>query len=237
MHNMNVQPIKTRVFVEHENIVDFISAHAPVLKDGTVLAVTSKIVALAEGRTVLFEGTNKDELIQHESDFAIKTPWAWLTIKDGNVLPSAGVDESNAQGVYILLPTNSFESAARIRAAVCARYTISNLGVLITDSRTAPLRSGVTAVALGWAGFNGIRDYVGKKDIFGREFKYERVNVADSLATASAFVMGEGAEQQPLAIITDAPVEFTNEDVDPASARIDPNDDLYRPFFDALARG
>lgn len=232
---MNLQPIKTRVFVENENIVDFIVAHVPQLAECSVLAVTSKIVSLSEGRTVPFEGANKDELIQSESEFAIKTQWAWLTIKDGSVLPSAGVDESNAQGVYILLPKNSFASAAYIRNALCTHYSIQHLGVLVTDSRTAPLRSGVTAVGLGWAGFNGIRDYVGQNDIFGRPFKYERVNVADSLATAAALVMGEGAEQQPLAIIADAPVEFTNEDIDPASVRIDPNDDLYKPLFDALS--
>lgn len=233
---MNLLPIKTRVFVQDEDLVSFIVAHVPAIAEYSVLAVTSKIVALAQGRTVPIEGTDKDELIKSESEFALKTELVWLTIKDGNVLPSAGVDESNAQGVYVLLPSDSFESANALRSALCAYYRIQNLGVLITDSRTAPLRTGVTAVGLGWAGFKGIRDYVGTPDIFGRVFKYERVNVVDSLATSAAFVMGEGAEQQPLALITNAPVEFTHEAIDPLETRIDPRDDLYKPFFDHMPR-
>ena len=48
---MNVQAVKTPIFREREDILDFIRKHIPKLKNGSVLAVTSKIVALAEGRT------------------------------------------------------------------------------------------------------------------------------------------------------------------------------------------
>ena len=49
---MRIRPIKARVFKESENIVDFIIANIPKFKNGSILAVTSKIVALAEGRVV-----------------------------------------------------------------------------------------------------------------------------------------------------------------------------------------
>ncbi len=232
---MEVVPIRTRIFIEGEDLVDFICAHVPELREGSIVAVTSKIVALAEGRTVP-ASVDKDTLIQEESEYALKTALVWLTIKDGSVLANAGIDESNAQGVYILLPKDSFASAEKIRTSLMHHYGFSTLGVLITDSRTAPLRSGVTAVGLGWAGFKGVRDYVGAKDLFGRTFKYERVNVADGLATAAALVMGEGAESQPLAVITGAPVVFTSDPIDPTEARIKPEDDLYRPFFENLKK-
>ena len=112
---------------------------------------------------------------------------------------------------------------------------VKNLGVLITDSRTVPLRSGVTGVALGYAGFRGIKDYKGQKDIFGREFKFSSVDVADSLATAAVLVMGEGREQQPLAIIKGAPIEFSNKTYH-KELEIAIRDDMYLPLFSKLSK-
>jgi len=54
--------------------------------------------------------------------------------------------------------------------------------------------------------------------------------VADSLATAAVVLMGEGKEKQPLAIIKNAPVEFT-ERVNRRELRIDIKDDLFYPLF------
>lgn len=228
---MHIQPIKTRVFRERENLPDFIEAHIPSLKNESVLIVTSKIVALAEGRVVdeVNEKT-KETLIKQESEFALKTKWVWLTLTGGIVTATAGIDESNADGKLILLPKDSFLSASRIRRELMKRYKLTKLGVIITDSRTIPMRAGVVALALGYAGIRGIKDYRGEKDIFGRSFRFERVAVADSLATASALAMGEGAEQQPLAVVTDAPVAFT-ERVNRTELFIRLEDDMYLPFL------
>jgi F420-0:gamma-glutamyl ligase len=48
--------------------------------------------------------------------------------------------------------------------------------------------------------------------------------------------MGEGAEQQPLAMITDFPLEWTNEAPDPNELKIPLEDDLYGPLFGALKK-
>ena len=106
---------------------------------------------------------------------------------------------------------------------------------MITDSRTMPLRAGVTGVAVGYAGFRGIKDYRGTPDIFGRKFKFSRTNIADGLATAAVLVMGEGSEQQPLAIIKRAPVEFCDR-VNRMELRIDIQEDMYRPLFSKLPK-
>jgi coenzyme F420-0:L-glutamate ligase len=234
---MQVRPVKTRVFKENEYLVDFIRAHIPKLKDGSVLVVTSKIVALAEGRTrKRVNLMTKEKLIRAESDYAVPTKWVWLTLKDGLIVSSAGIDESNSEhGKFILLPKNSYASAARLRAALKKAYKIKNLGVIIPDSRTVPLRAGVMALALGYAGIKGLRDYRGKPDIFGRPFKFERTGVVDSLSTAAALVMGEGNEQHPLAVIRGAPVEFT-ERVNKNELRIAPEDDMYLPFLSKLIK-
>ncbi|MGB0757524.1 MAG: coenzyme F420-0:L-glutamate ligase [Patescibacteria group bacterium] len=231
---MNITPIKTRLFEENESIVDFILEHITELPENSVLAVTSKIVALNEGRTAEIENENtKEKLIRAESDIAIRTDYTWLTIMNNSVLSSAGIDASNANGKYILLPKNSFVSAKNIREQLLKHYAITNFGVVITDSRTMAFKAGALGVALGYAGFEGLRSYKGKPDLYGRELNVSRVNIADSLATSAMLTMGEADESQPLAIITKAPVTFTDT-IDQNELAIDIKNDLYKPLFDHL---
>ncbi len=234
---MIVRPVKTRVFKETENLEKFIRAHIPKLKENSVLVVTSKIVALAEGRTKeRVDLTTKEKLIRAESDYAVPTKWVWLTLKDGLIVASAGIDESNSEnGKFILLPKDCYKSAARLRKALMKAYKVKNLGVIIPDSRTIPLRAGVMALALGYAGIKGLRDYRGTPDIFGRLFKFERVGIVDSIATAASLCMGEGNESQPLAVVENAPVVFT-ERVNRNELRIAPEDDMYLPFISGLLK-
>ena len=231
---MKIQAYKTRVYTEGEDSISFIIEHIPRISEGSIIAVTSKIVALSEGRTALVTSAkDKDTLIKKESSYALRTKLVWLTIKDGTVMANAGIDESNANGKIILLPKDSYKSARYIRRTLAKHYGVKKIGVLITDSRLMPLRAGVVGVALGYAGFSGIKNYVGKKDIFGRKFKFEQTDVADSLATAAVFEMGEGNEQKPLAVITDVAVTFTGT-VNKNELRIDPKKDLYAPLFRKL---
>jgi len=233
---MQIKTIKTRIFHENENLLNFILKYVKRISENSILVITSKIVALAEGRTVEYKNkSQKIKLIKQESDFAIKTKFTWLTIKDGMVMASAGIDESNANGKMILLPKDSFESARFIRKELCKKFKIKNLGVLITDSRVFPLRAGVVGFALGYAGLKGVRDYIGKKDIFGRTLKFSRTDVADSLATSAILCMGEGKEQQPLALITDAPVKFVGK-INRKELFIDLKEDLYLPLFGSILK-
>lgn len=228
---MFVKPVKTRIFKEKENLLAFILQYLKKPKDGSVIVVTSKIVALAEGRTTVpKDEATKVQLIQEESEVAIETKYVWLTLKDGMLMASAGIDESNANGKLILLPKDSYRAAHVLRRQLRQKWGLKNLGVLITDSRTMPLRAGVTGVALGYAGFRGVRDYRGKPDIFNRAFKFSRTDVADSLAAAAVLVMGEGSERYPLAVIEKAPIDFCSV-VDGKELCIDLKDDMYEPLF------
>jgi dihydrofolate synthase / folylpolyglutamate synthase len=231
---MNVSPVHTRIFNVGESLEDFIFEHVPALAENSVLIITSKIVALAEGRVVACaDEAEWKKIIASESDMQLETPHATLTLKDGMLLPNAGIDRSNVgEGVCVLLPGDSYTTAAKIRAACMQKYGVQNVGVVITDSRVAPLRAGTTALALGYAGIVGIRDYRGSKDLYGREMKISRTNIVDSLATAACLCMGEGAEQQPLCVITGAPVIFTNELTDRGEVLIAPEDDLYYPLIE-----
>ncbi len=228
---MIIKTIKTRIFQEGENLFSFLIRYLKKLPERSVVVVTSKIVSLSEKRTAVAKSAKaKEKLIRAESDFAMPTKYVWLTVKDGLVMASAGIDESNANGRLILLPKDSFQTARFLRRKLKQKYGVKHLGVLITDSRTMPLRAGVTGVALGYAGFRGIKDYRGASDIFGRKFKFSRTDVADGLAAAAVLVMGEGNEQQPLAIITKAPVKFCDK-IRRQELRISIQDDMYRPLF------
>lgn len=228
---MIVQPLKTALFREGQSLEDFLVRQLSTLHEKSVVVVTSKIVALAEGRVATCPNEKVFvNIVKAESQWAVKTKYTWLTIKDGMVLASAGVDRSNADGKCVLLPTDSYHSAATIRTFLMAHFKLKTLGVLITDSRLTPLREGITGIALGYAGFKGIRDYRGTPDLFGRTLTMTRTNIADGLATAAVLTMGEGRERQPLAVIRDAPIVFTNR-LNRRELLIDPTEDIYRPFF------
>ena len=229
---MLIQAFKTRIFQEGEDLFDFICAYVKHIPEKSVLVITSKIVALSEKRTREIKNSRtKETVIKSESDWALHTKYVWLTIKNGLVLASAGVDESNANGRLILLPKDSFKSASEILKKVKKFYKVKKIGVIITDSRLFPLRAGIVGVALGYAGIKGIRDYRGKPDIFGRKLKISQVDVADSLSTSAVLVMGESNERQPLALIEKAPVEFTNK-VSRRELLIDIKEDIYQPLFE-----
>lgn len=236
---MNIRPVKTRIFREWEGLISFITQHVPKLTEGSVLAVTSKIVALSEGRTAVAKTeAQRKKIIKAESTWTRPSKLVLLTLKDGMLLPNAGVDESNAAGPstqlgvknLVLLPLDSFKAARSLCIELRTFYKVKKLGVVLTDSRVMPMRKGVLGVALGYAGFKGIRDYRGKKDLFGRTMKITWQNIPDALATAAALCMGEGNERQPLAVIEDAPVEFV-ERVNRRELLIDPRQDMYSALF------
>lgn len=228
---MKIKVYKTKIFKEGNNLLDFITSSVRRLSDGDIIVVTSKIVSLSEGR-VLPMGDDKyiEKIIKKESKFAIKTKYVWLTIKDDMVLASAGIDKSNADGKIILLPRDSYKTAYDIRKFFMNKFKLKNLGVIISDSRTLPLRAGIVGLAVGYAGFKGLRLYKGQKDLFDRTLEFSRTDVVDSLATSAVLTMGEGNECQPIAVIKDAPVVFTSK-IDKKELYIDPKEDLYGPLF------
>lgn len=229
-----VQAFKTSLFKENGDLFTFLDKYLPKIKNKDIIIVTSKIVALSEGRfCVVKNHAEKEAIIKNESDWAMKTKYVWLTIKDGDVLANAGIDESNANGKIILLPKDSFVSAKKIRTYLMKKFRLKKLGVIISDSRLLPLRAGVVGVALGYAGFKGIKNYIGKPDLFGRPFEFSKTDIADSLATAAVLVMGEGIEKQPLALISDAPIEFTDK-INRRELKIDIKEDIYKPLFEKI---
>jgi len=230
---MKVEAIKTDIFKENQSLIKFIKIYIKKIPENSVLVITSKILSLAQGRTsIINSNSDKEKLVKKESDFWARRPSGILiTIKNGLAVSSAGLDESNANGKIIMLPLNAFEEANKIRKKLQKIYKVKNLGIIISDSRSISLRAGIIGLALAYAGFKALKKYHHTKDLFGRSFKYSRTNVADSLAAAAVLVMGEGAEQQPLALITDLNIEFS-EKINKKELIIDIKEDMFLPIFE-----
>ena len=229
---MKLTPIKTKIFKEGESLPLFIKTHLPKVNDGSVLVVSSKIAALAERRTLPAMTEKEFEaIIKKESSYALKTAVCYFTIKDGMVMTNAGVYRSNSRGgKIILLPRDSYKTAAKLRAELKKIYKIKTLGIIITDSMILPLRAGVIGAAVGYSGFKGVKNYVGEKDIFGRKLKTTMTDIADSLSAAATLLMGEADEKTPLCLIENAPVIFVNKDKK-NEIKYPLKNDLYYPFL------
>jgi putative folate metabolism gamma-glutamate ligase len=208
---MIVRPIKTKKIIpgRDKDIFLILENYLPRLKEKSVVAITSKIVAICEGRFVDRQKESKDVLIKKESDKYLprdQNRYRFsLTIKNNILIAAAGIDESNAKGYFILWPRNPQKSANAIRAFLQKKFGLRNLGVIITDTRLIPLRKGVTGVCLAHSGFSALNDYRGEPDLFGRKLKVTEANIAEGLACAAVMVMGEGKEQTPLVLIEDIP--------------------------------
>ncbi len=231
---MNITPIHTCVFKEREDLPAFIVRHIPSVAEGTVLTVSSKLVGLWKGLTVPYESpSQKEALIRQESQAALKTPLAWLTIKNGMIMTNAGIDESNADGKLILLPRDAYACADELRRRLAAEWGVKKLGIIITDSMILPLRAGIIGAAVAYSGFKGVKDLRGRPDIFGKPLSVTLVNRADALAAACALTMGEADEQCPLCVAERAPVEFAD-GTDPQEIKYPPENDLYTPLLKAV---
>jgi putative folate metabolism gamma-glutamate ligase len=240
---MHVVSIKThKITVEDNTLITLLDQYVPALDDGSVLCITSKIVAICEGRVVKAEAVDKQQLIEQEAEYFLPPSSnkynVTLTVKNNLLIASAGLDESNGNGYYVLWPRDSQRTANEVRAYLCQRFGLQRVGVLITDSKTTPLRWGVIGVSVAHSGFQAVNNLIGTPDIFGRELHMTRVDVADALAASAVLVMGEGREQTPLAVISDVP--FVNfQDRDPTAdelerLRIDMADDLYGPLLTSV---
>jgi coenzyme F420-0:L-glutamate ligase/coenzyme F420-1:gamma-L-glutamate ligase len=146
---MIVESIKTRVFRENEDLISFIEEYLPKIEDGDIIIITSKIVALSEGRTfTAHTPEEKIEYIKKESTSYTRTKYVHLTIHDRMPMANAGIDESNGNGKCIMLPKDSYESAYELWLQLKEKYQLANLGIIIVDSRTLPFRNGTTGVSL-----------------------------------------------------------------------------------------
>jgi len=236
---MLVTAIKTeKILPRSTTLRDLLDRRLKKFPEGSILVITSKIVALCEGRFIVHDAKLKEQTIKQEADYYLPKEKSRydipLTIIDNAFIARSGIDASNTGGYYSLLPKNSYATAKKIRTYLVKRFAIKQAGVIIVDSHSTPLRRGTTGVAIGWSGFQGLKDYHNVPDIFGHHFTTHQ-NHVDGLASAAVLAIGEGAEQTPLCLITDIPfVAFEkNSPTKKELSYFKPTltDDLFAPLF------
>ena len=232
---MIATPIKTDVITPGSiELTTLLDKYVPTIREKSIVAITSKVVSLCENRVVKIGLEDKEQLIIREADYYLppNNPYGIsLTIKDHILIPTAGIDESNGNGYYILWPEDSQRSANTLRRYLAQKYRLKHIGVIIVDSKTTALRKGTTGITLAHSGFAALQNYIGRPDIFGQPLSVTKANLADGIAAAAVLVMGEGNEQTPLALIESVP-SIVYQDRNPtvaelAELRIDIKDDLY----------
>lgn len=219
-----------------------LDAALPQLTEGDIVAVTSKIISICEGSIIPMDDADKEQLIVAESDYYLPASLSkygyHFSIVNNTLISVAGIDESNGEGVYILWPNDAQKTANMIWDHLRTKHDLRDVGVVITDSTCQPMRRGTTGIALAHSGFLALRNYVGTPDLFGRPMHVTHANVSGGIASTAVFVMGEGAEQTPLCVVSDASaVKFQDRhpsQEELALITIAREDDLFAPFLNAV---
>ena len=131
---MHITPLKTTPIKPNDSLTALLDTYVPPLKEGSILALSSKIVSICEGRIVSTETvSSKYPLIQQEAEAILEVssnPYdIHLTLIHGILIPSAGVDESNCKGHYILYPKDPQQSATQIWEHLRKRDNLKCLGI------------------------------------------------------------------------------------------------------------
>lgn len=212
--------------------------------DGDILVLSSKFVAMSEGRVVRLDAVRPGtrarrlakkfamdarvaQLVLDESDEIVGGISGFLlAIRKGMIAPNAGIDKSNVPAGYVILyPKNPFKSAQDVRRKFQEKGV--NIGVVLADSRLMPTRRGTTGIAIGCAGFDPIEDERGKEDLFGNRLRVTFRAVADSLATMGVAVMGESAESTPAVVVRGFPVTWTDRKLSWRDMAVPSGQDIY----------
>jgi coenzyme F420-0:L-glutamate ligase / coenzyme F420-1:gamma-L-glutamate ligase len=221
---MQVIPIRISTDIRlYDNLIDRIieaTDNSQIeIQNGDILVITHKVVSKAEGRIVdlgtikpstrairMAEEHDKDprimELILKESTQILRAKDGVIIseTKHGFVCANAGVDQSNVEGdKAILLPVAPDEAASGLQNEIKKKVG-KEIAVIITDTFGRTFRNGQTNVAIGIAGINPIKSYIGTYDMYGKKLRVTEIAVADEIASAAELVMGK-AEGTPVAII------------------------------------
>lgn len=191
------------------------------LSEGDIVVVAQKVISKAEGRLIdlklvipsekslqIAKQNDKDprliELILNESVDILRLARGILIVetKRGLICANAGVDQSNVEksnDYAALLPEDADLSARKLRHSLKIKTGI-DVAVVITDTFGRPFREGQINVAIGIAGIQPIKSYIGTLDMYGKRLKVTEIAVVDEIASAAELQMGK-SERIPVVII------------------------------------
>ena len=198
-----------------------------ILEDGDVLVLAQKIISKSEDRYAYLNQVepseparklaiqiDKDprlvELILAESREVVRQRPGVVIVEHrlGYVHANAGIDKSNISSDednprVLLLPLDSDASALKLRQTI-KQLTGKDIYIIINDSAGRAWRNGTVGMAIGSAGFEPLESLIGDQDLFERPMEVTEVAVADELAAAASFMMGQAAQGAPVVLIRGA---------------------------------
>jgi coenzyme F420-0:L-glutamate ligase/coenzyme F420-1:gamma-L-glutamate ligase len=216
---LSVIPVRLAGDIQRGNDLGAMILQSTDLQDGDIVVIAQKVVSKAEGRTVdlakvkpsrkaakLAKELKKDprvvqlildeakEIVLVKNGIIITETW------HGLVCANSGVDQSNLadENAAVLLPKNPDGTARKLRSFF--RQSGKDVAVIITDTFGRPFREGQANVAVGIAGIRPIKNYIGKKDMFGKRLRVTEIAVADEIASAAELAMNK-SDGVPVAIV------------------------------------
>lgn len=227
---MQLYPLKSKLVLPGDSLAarltEALSASRLRVKDGDIIAVTSKVVSLSERNVVSLSKVRPTALarrfgrefgmvpefvqvVLNEADVVYGgVPGVLLALKNGNAIANSGVDRKNApDDTVIPWPVDPKRSADAIRRTL-SRKLRKRIGVVVVDSRVTPLRLGTIGLAIASSGFRPVQDPRGSKDLYGRKVRITLQALADGIAGAAQLLMGETRESIPFILVRGAPVQL-----------------------------
>jgi coenzyme F420-0:L-glutamate ligase/coenzyme F420-1:gamma-L-glutamate ligase len=216
------------------------------LQENDIVVITHKIISKAEGRTTdlrnivpseeskkISSNTGKDprlvELIISQSNEIVKIERDIIITetKHGFVCANAGIDTSNVGKLsdhVLLLPDDPDESARNIRNDLNAKTGV-NVGIIISDTFGRPFRKGQVNIAIGVAGIDPIKSYIGKRDMYGKILRVTEIAIADEITSAAELVMRKSS-RVPISIVRGYDFSFNDSSISKVTRS--KKDDLFR---------
>jgi coenzyme F420-0:L-glutamate ligase/coenzyme F420-1:gamma-L-glutamate ligase len=212
---------------EGDDIAEIICKNCELM-DNDVIVIASTIVAKAEGMMFRLEDIEAGEeakvlakkhglderfaqaVLDRSKEVIIDYPIILVDTKNGHTCIKAGIDDSNVEkGFLAELPVNPDASAKAIGEGI-VELTGKKVSVIVTDTNGRAFKIGQTGIAIGVYRIHPIKNWIGKKDLFGKVLEITEEAIADEIAGAANLLMGEGDGGVPVAIIRG--LEFYSDD-------------------------
>lgn len=177
-----------------------------LLRESDALLLAIPFKKLVERRVIRLEN------ISREFDAALKAleyyPTVFITLRDGMLWSESGIDTSNhPEGIYSMPPRDLDGLAREISNAIYERVG-ARTAVVIADTELLPW--GAMDIARGSYGIKPVKGEFGEPDMYGKA-KFGGVdNIAFSLCSAAALLMGQRDEGIPVVIIRGLEYEWFN---------------------------
>lgn len=202
----------------HNALQESLDQNNTDIQQGDTVIVSTKYAAISEGRAISVDRMHISdtaynlakryridksvaEAILRESDHIMGGMTGVLLASiNGMLAPNAGIDASNAgHNRLVLYPADPHRTAVKLHRSILIKNGV-RVSVILADSRLMPGRIGTTGIAVACAGMKPVRDMRGQKDLDGKPLKVTFQAIADALASAGNYTMGEGAQGRPFAI-------------------------------------